>query len=38
MGDTRKKEHAIPMNYTVMRIFEAVGFRLKEIIIKKTIA
>lgn len=35
MGDTRQKGHIIPMSFDVMRIFEAVGFRLKELIIKE---
>lgn len=35
MGDTRQKGHVIPMSFEVMKIFEANGFRLKEIIIKE---
>ena len=35
MGDTRKKGHVIPMSFEVMRIFEAAGFKTKEIIIKE---
>lgn len=35
MGDTRQKGHMIPMSFDVMRIFENVGFKLKEIIIKE---
>lgn len=35
MGDTRQKGHVIPMSFEVMRIFEAVGFKTKEIIIKE---
>lgn len=35
MGDTRKKGHVIPMSFEVMKIFEAAGFKLKEIIIKE---
>ena len=35
MGDTRQKGHLIPMSFDVMRIFENVGFKLKEIIIKE---
>lgn len=35
MGDTRQKGHMIPMSFEVMRIFENVGFRVKEIIIKQ---
>jgi len=34
MGDTRKKGHVIPMSFDVMKIFEATGFKTKEIIIK----
>ncbi len=35
MGDTRQKGHAIPMSFEVMKIFEAEGFKIKEIIIKE---
>lgn len=35
MGDTRQKGHMIPMSFDVMRIFENVGFKLKELIIKE---
>lgn len=35
MGDTRQKGHMIPMSFDVMRIFESVGFKLKELIIKE---
>lgn len=35
MGDTRQKGHMIPMSFEVMKIFEAVGFRVKEVIIKE---
>ena len=35
MGDTRRKGHIIPMSFEVMKIFELVGFKTKEIIIKK---
>lgn len=35
MGDTRQKGHIIPMSFEVMRIFEKVGFKTKEIIIKE---
>jgi DNA modification methylase len=35
MGDTRQKGHVIPMSFEVMKIFEAHGFKLKEIIIKE---
>lgn len=35
MGDTRQKGHIIPMSFEVMKIFEAAGFRTKEIIIKE---
>ena len=35
MGDTRKKGCVVPMSFDVMKIFEGVGFKLKEIIIKE---
>jgi len=35
MGDTRKKGHIVPMSFEVMKIFEASGFKTKEIIIKQ---
>ena len=35
MGDTRHKGHMIPMSFEVMKIFEDVGFKLKELIIKE---
>lgn len=35
MGDTRQNGHMIPMSFDVMHIFESVGFRLKELIIKE---
>ena len=35
MGDTRQKGHMIPMSFEVMSIFEAAGFKLKELIIKE---
>ena len=35
MGDTRKKGHMIPMSFEVMKLFQAVGFKLKELIIKE---
>lgn len=35
MGDTRIKGHVQPMSFEVMKIFENVGFKLKEIIIKE---
>jgi len=35
MGDTRKKGHVVPMSFDVMKIFENVGFKTKEIIIKE---
>ncbi len=35
MGDTRQKGHVIPMSFEVMKLFEAVGFKTKEIIIKE---
>ncbi|MDR0234225.1 MAG: methyltransferase domain-containing protein [Zoogloeaceae bacterium] len=35
MGDTRKKGHVVPMSFEVMKLFEAAGFKIKEIIIKE---
>ena len=35
MGDTRQRGHMIPMSFDVMKIFEASGFILKELIIKE---
>ncbi|MCL2250033.1 MAG: methyltransferase domain-containing protein [Oscillospiraceae bacterium] len=35
MGDTRKKGHVVPMSFDVMKIFEGMGFKTKEIIIKE---
>lgn len=35
IGDTRKKGYVIPMGFEVMKIFESVGFKTKEIIIKE---
>lgn len=35
MGDVRKKGHVVPISFDVMKIFEATGFRIKEIIIKE---
>ena len=35
MGDTRQKGHMVPMSFEVMKIFENVGFKLKELIIKE---
>jgi DNA modification methylase len=35
MGDTRKKGHVIPMSFDVMKIFQNVGFTIKEVIIKE---
>lgn len=34
MGDTRINGHMIPMSFDVLKIFEEVGFKLKELIIK----
>ena len=34
MGDTRNKGHVVSMSFEVMKIFEAAGFKTKEIIIK----
>ena len=35
MGNTRIKGHVQPMSFAVMKIYEAAGFKLKEIIIKE---
>jgi DNA modification methylase len=35
MGDTRKKGCVIPMSFDVMKMFQASGFTLKELIIKE---
>lgn len=35
MGDTRQKGCVVPMSFEVMKIFEAQGFKTKEIIIKQ---
>ena len=35
MGDTRKNGHMIPLSFYVMQVFENVGFKLKEMIIKE---
>ncbi|MDD4503583.1 MAG: DNA methyltransferase [Clostridiaceae bacterium] len=35
MGDTRKKGHIVSMSFDVMKIYEAAGFKTKEIIIKQ---
>lgn len=35
MGDTRKKGCMVPLSFEVMRIFQNVGFTLKELIIKE---
>ena len=35
MGDTRQKGHVVTMSFAVMKIFEDVGFRTKEVIIKE---
>ena len=35
MGDTRKKGCMVPLSFEVMRIFQHVGFTLKELIIKQ---
>ena len=35
MGDTRKKGHVVPMSFEVMKLFQDVGFVLKEIIMKE---
>lgn len=35
MGDTRQKGHVIPLAFKTMQVFEATGFKIKEIIIKE---
>lgn len=35
MGDTRKNGYVVPMSFEVMKIYESVGFKLKEIVIKE---
>ncbi len=35
MGDARKKGHMIPLSFDVMKIYEDVGFKLKELIVKE---
>lgn len=35
MGDTRQNGCIIPMSFDVMRIFQNVGFRLKEMVVKE---
>lgn len=35
MGDTRRKGHMIPLAFETMKLFEAEGFKLKELIIKQ---
>jgi DNA modification methylase len=35
IGDTRSKGHIVPLGFSVMKIFENTGFKLKEIIIKE---
>lgn len=35
MGDTRQKGNIVPMSFDVMKIFQDVGFQLKELIIKE---
>ena len=35
MGDTRKNGHVIPLGFKTMEVFQNVGFKLKEIIIKE---
>lgn len=35
MGDTRKNGHVIPLGFKTMEVFQKVGFKLKEIIIKE---
>ncbi|GHU42126.1 hypothetical protein AGMMS50289_06350 [Betaproteobacteria bacterium] len=35
MGDTRKNGHVITMSFDAMKLFEAAGFKTKEVIIKE---
>lgn len=35
IGDTRKKGKVVPLGFMLMQVFEAAGFKLKEIIIKE---
>ena len=35
IGDTRKKGHVVKLGFRVLEVFEEVGFKLKEIIIKE---
>ncbi|MDR1924109.1 MAG: methyltransferase domain-containing protein [Planctomycetaceae bacterium] len=35
MGDTRQKGHVIPLGFSVMKLFESTGLKIKEIIIKE---
>ena len=35
MGDTRQNGYMIPMSFEIMKVFEGVGFKLKELIIKE---
>ncbi|WP_028308685.1 TRM11 family SAM-dependent methyltransferase [Desulfitibacter alkalitolerans] len=35
IGDTRKKGHIVPIGFEVMKVFEAIGLKIKEIIIKE---
>lgn len=35
MGNTRQKGNMIPMSFDVMKVFQEVGFRPKELIIKE---
>lgn len=35
IGDTRKQGNIIPIGFEVMKIFQSVGFKIKEIIIKE---
>ena len=35
IGDTRQKGNIIPLGFSVMEVFKAAGFKLKEIIIKE---
>lgn len=35
MGDLRKKGHIVPLGFEIMRIYNEVGFKIKEIIFKE---
>ena len=35
IGDIRKNKHVIPLGFETMTIFQDIGFKLKEIVIKE---